>query len=95
MDVAGLMGKVGITSGPWLNPTSGTFVVAYAIHKVSSLSSVNGALIEILSSSSLNAAHIFADDGSHQSGNHALHYPLARPEAQAERLSIAHKVPVL
>ena len=34
VDVARIMQSVGITSGPWLNPTSGTFVVAYAIHKV-------------------------------------------------------------
>ena len=34
VDVSGLMESVGITSGPWLNPTSGTFVVAYAMHKV-------------------------------------------------------------
>ena len=34
VDVASLMQSIGITSGPWLNPTSGTFVVAYAVHKV-------------------------------------------------------------
>ena len=34
LNVAELMGSLGITSGPWLNPTSGTFVISYAIHKV-------------------------------------------------------------
>eukprot|EP00042_Codosiga_hollandica_P023116 m.89673 g.89673 ORF g.89673 m.89673 type:complete len:241 (-) comp51055_c0_seq1:153-875(-) len=33
-DVAELMYALGITSGPWLNPTSGTFVIAYFIHKL-------------------------------------------------------------
>ncbi len=28
------MAYFGITSGPWLNPTSGTVVIAYALHKV-------------------------------------------------------------
>lgn len=34
MDVAALMNTLGITNGPWLNPTSGTFVISYFIHKV-------------------------------------------------------------
>ena len=37
MDVEAVMAYFGITSGPWLNPTSGTVVIAYALHAVAAV----------------------------------------------------------
>ena len=69
MDVEAVMAYFGITSGPWLNPTSGTVVIAYALHKVFT-ALCEHSIIATTCGLARVATGVRAREGCHHCGHH-------------------------